>query len=303
MNGLLKKFVLGEWNIGICDQNFITEFRKVKKGGIIRLYPKWMKHNHFGSFFADPFIYKLEKEKVAILAEEFIFSRSKGVISCCSINRRTGRMIDCNVVLEETCHLSYPFYDSETQLLAPESCRNGNWAIYKFDGKTVTDKHIIIDEPLIDSTPIEWKGRWYLFSVKQPKALDQLLIYSADSRRGNYKPHPLNPVKECIRTSRCGGKCFIVDGELYRAVQDSTNLYGECMHITHVKELTPTTFVEEDWCDIQIEYKGGYKLGMHTLNFQDDFIVIDGYREVFRPFFAIYIYKIVPILRKLHLHR
>lgn len=303
MNSFLEKFVIGEWNLGISNQDFFSEFRKVKKGGVLTLKTIWMEHHRPGSFFADPFIYKVDADKVIVLAEEFIYSRSKGLISRCTIDRKYGKMIDRKIVLEETCHLSYPFYDVETGRFAPESCRNGNWATYKFDGETVSDKQIIFNEPLIDCTPVYWNGRWYLFAVRQPRALDQLLIYSADSRYGEYKPHPMNPVKDSIQTSRCGGKCFVVDGELYRIVQDSTHLYGECMHITHVMELSATTFTEEDWCDIHVEHDGKYPKGMHTINFENDFIVLDGYREVFRPFLAIYIYIIVPILRKLNLHK
>lgn len=303
MNSFIRKFVIGEWNLGICNQDFISEFKKVKKGGAVILHASWMKHNRPGSFFADPFIYRVDKDKVVVLAEEMIFSQSKGLISRCTIDRKNAKLVDRKVVLEETCHLSYPFYDSETGRFAPESSRNGNWASYKFNGEIVSDKQIIANEPLIDSTPVEWNGKWYLFAVKQPRALDQLLIYCADTRYGNYIPHPQNPIKDCIRTSRCGGKCFIVDGELYRAVQDSTHLYGECMHVTHVTELSDSAFSEEHWCDIIIKHDGKYPLGMHTLNFQDDFIVIDGYREKIRPLFAIYIYKIVPLLRKLHLHK
>lgn len=303
MNSFLKKFIIGEWNIGICNRDFIQEFRKVEKGGTLTLPVIWMKHNRPMSFFADPFIYDADAEKAVVLAEEFVFPRNKGVISRCTIDRKTGRLTDRKVILEESCHLSYPFYDPDTGRFAPESCRNGNWASYSFDGDMVSDKRVIFNRPLIDCTPVKWGDCWYLFAVEQPHALDRLLIYSADSRYGEYRPHPKNPAKDDIRTSRCGGKCFIVDGELYRAVQDSTHLYGECMHITHVTELTPTTFAEEDWCDINIEHDGRFSLGMHTLNFKRDFIVIDGYRNRFRPFSTIYFYKIVPILRKLHLHK
>ena len=297
-NSFLKKFVIGEWNLGICNQDFLSEFSKVKKGGALTLKTIWMKHHRSGSFFADPFIYKVDADKITVLAEEFIYSRNKGLISRCTIDRKSGKMIDRKIVLEETCHLSYPFYDSETGRFAPESCRNGNWAAYKFDGKTVSDKQVILNEPLIDCTPIEWKGRWYLFAVKQPRALDQLLIYSADRCNGEYRPHPMNPVKESIRTSRCGGKCFVVDGELYRVVQDSTHLYGECMHITHVTELSETTFEEEDWCDIHVEHDGKYPLGFHTLNFQDDVVIVDGYRERFSPFQVVYNVKVAPFIKK-----
>lgn len=303
MKSFLKKFVIGEWNLGISNQNFLDEFKKVKKGGVLTLQAQWVHHRRWGSFFADPFIYRLDKDKVLILAEEYIFSRKKGVISLCTIDRQSADMISRIVVLEETCHLSYPFYDEKTERFAPESSRNRNWSSYRFDGTASSDKKILAEHPFIDCTPIKWKDRWYLFATEQPKALDQLLIYSSVNKYGDYLPHALNPVKESICTCRPGGKSFIVDGELFRIVQDSTNRYGESLHITHVSELSPTEFEEEDWCDIVVESDGRYPLGVHTLNFKDDFIVIDGYREVFRPFFAFYIYKIVPLLKKIGLHK
>lgn len=303
MNSFLRKFVIGEWNLGICNQNFLEEFRKVSRGGVLTLQAKWVRHKRPGSFFADPFIYSVDNDDALILAEEYIFSRKKGVISLCTINRKSAKMIARKVILEETCHLSYPFYDGSTHRFVPESSRNNYWASYKFDGKSVSDKKIILREPLIDATPIEWNGRWYLFAVKQPNALDQLLIFSSDCKSEGYVPHPHNPVKDSIRTCRPGGKCFIIDNELYRIVQDSTHRYGENLHITHVTELSSAEFKEEDWCDIVIESDGRYPLGVHTLNFKDDFIVIDGFREVFRPLFATYIYKIVPLLKVLALHK
>lgn len=303
MISFLKKFVIGEWNLGICNQDFLKEFKTVKKGGRLNLYAKWVHHNHGGSFFADPFIYSVDSNNALILAEEYIYSRKKGVISICNIDRTTASMISRKIVLEETCHLSYPFYDEKTNRMAPESSRNNNWASYFFDGEKAYDKKVLSTEPFIDCTPVNWKGRWYLFAVKQPNALDQLLIYSADEKHGQYLPHPQNPVKEDITNSRPGGKCFIVDNEMYRIVQDSTNRYGERLHITHVTRLSPTEFEEEHWCDIAVKSCGKYSLGAHTLNFEGDFIVIDGFRERFRPLLAIYIYKIIPILSKLGLHK
>lgn len=303
MNSFIRKFFIGEWNLGICNQDFIQELDKTPQGGSIKLRPVWMKHKRASSFIADPFIYKVRKDSVDILAEEFIFPIDKGVISLFTIDRFTGKNTSYKQVLEETCHLSYPFYDEETKRLIPESFANGNWASYSFEGGEAFDKQILANEPLIDATPIQWNGRWYVFCVKQPKALDQLLIYSSEHRDGTFVPHPLNPIKDDIRTSRCGGKCFIFKGSLYRIVQNSTSRYGECMHVMKVKDLSETTFCEELYCDIIIEDADRYPLGAHTLNFYDDFIVIDGYREVFRPLFAVYIYKLIPVLRKLHIHK
>ena len=299
MNSFLRKFLIGEWNLGICNQNFIEEFARVPQGGTLKLQTTWMKHHHYNFFYADPFIYKVAKDRVQILAEEYFFTRSKGVISLLDIDRNNGKLLGKQVVLEETCHLSYPFYDEVSRTFTPESFRNGNWVTYDFDGKQVCNKRIIADFPLIDATPVEYNGKWYVFATNHPHALDELLIYQSDHREGPFTPHPGNPVKKCIKTSRPGGKCFVHNGNLYRVVQDSTSRYGETMHIMKVTELSPTTFSEELFCHLEIENPGKFPLGFHTLNFTDDFIVIDGFREQMRPFFVTYIVKIRPILKKI----
>ena len=298
MNSFLKKFVIGEWNLGICNQDFLSEFSKVKKGGVLTLKATWMRHHRLGSFFADPFIYKVDNERVIVLAEEFIFSRNKGFISRCTIDRKSGKMIDRKIVLEETCHLSYPFYDEVYKTFIPESFRNGNWAEYDFDGRKVSNKHIITDFPLIDATPVEYNGKWYVFATTQPNALDELLIYCSEKREGPYMPHMMNPVKKDIKTSRCGGKFFEYNDELFRPVQDSTHRYGETMHIMRVTKLTPTEFEEDFYCDVIIHNPGKYPLGFHTLNFQEDVIIVDGFRERFSPLQTIYNIKVAPLINR-----
>jgi len=297
IKSFLRKFVLGEWNIGIANQDFLSLFSKVEQGGTLVLDVYWMKHYHRNSFYADPFIYEVSADSVKILAEEFFFDRSKGVISLLDIDRKTGKLLNKSVVLEETCHLSYPFYDKAYGTFIPESFRNGNWAEYDFDGKTVSNKQIITDFPMIDATPVQYKGKWYVFATTQPNALDELLIYWSDKREGPYKPHAMNPVRKDIKTSRCGGKLFEYKGQLFRPVQDSTNRYGETMHIMKVNELSPHSYSEELYCDIKIANPGKYSLGFHTLNFQDGMIVVDGFRETFRLICAIYFKKIAPLLR------
>jgi len=258
-----------------------------------------MQHHHYNSFYADPFIYKISEDCVSILAEEFFFTRSKGVISLLDIVRTSGKLLNKKIILEETCHLSYPFYDEVRKTVIPESYRNGNWAEYDFDGHVVSNKRITAAFPLIDATPVVWNDVTYIFATAQPKALSELLIYYIDEKTGNYIPHPNNPVKDDIKTARCGGKCFTFEGDLYRVVQDSTRRYGESLHIMKVTELSKSKFAEELFCDIVIDSDDKYPLGVHTLNFEKDFVIIDGFREKFRPFFALYIYKIVPFINKL----
>lgn len=299
MNPFLRKFIIGEWNLGISNHNFLELFSHVKQGDTLKLNVQWMRHHHYNSFYADPFIYRVNTDNVQILAEEYFFTRSKGVISILDIDRETARLNSKKVVLEESCHLSYPFYDDARKTFIPESFRNGNWAEYDFDGNKVSNKRIIADFPLIDATPIEHNGKWYLFATNQPNALDELLIYYSEKREGPYHAHAANPLKKDIRSSRCGGKFFTYSGQLFRPVQDSTHRYGETMHIMRVTALSPTTFSEELYCHLEIQNPDKYPLGFHTFNFQDEFIVVDGFREQLRPLFVVYIVKIRPILKKL----
>lgn len=299
MHSFFKKFIIGEWNLGISNQSFNELFSNVKQGDTVKLNVQWMHHHHYNSFYADPFIYKVSKDNVKILAEEYFFTRSKGVISILDIDRKTAILKHKSVVLEETCHLSYPFYDNLRNTVTPESFRNGNWSEYNFDGSSVSKKRIITDLPLIDATPVEHNGKWYLFATTQPNALDELLIYYSDHREGPYYSHKGNPIKKDIRTSRCGGKFFSYNGQLFHPVQESTHRYGETMHIMRVTDLTPSTFSEELFCHLSIQNPGKFRLGFHTFNFQEDFIIVDGFREQFRPLFVTYIVKIRPILKKL----
>ncbi len=297
-NNFLSKFLLGDWNVGIANQDFISLLSNVKVGGTIVLDVKWMKHHHRNSFFADPFVFEVGENSISILAEEFFFDRIKGVISQLTIDRNTAKLLKKTVVLEESCHLSYPFYDKEFGTFIPESFRNGVLSEYAFISDTAKLQSTFINAPLIDATPVQHNGNWYVFATTQPNALDELLIYWSDKREGPYKAHPLNPQKKDIKTSRCGGKFFEYDGNLFRPVQDSTHIYGETIHIMRIKELSPTSFKEEFFCDVKIANTGPYSMGFHTLNFQDGVTVVDGFRSVFRPFQVIHNIKIAPLFRK-----
>lgn len=302
MKSFLRKFIIGEWNLGISNQNFLKEFARVEAGGVLVLDIKWMKHKQSHSFFADPFIYYLESSQAYVLAEEYLYPRKKGVISMCRIERCSGKLRSLRTVLEEECHLSYPFYDRNSQSMIPESCRLGRWSSYHKVGNEMEVDEQLSSLPLIDATPVSWKGEKYVFASLLPNALSELYVYHLNQNR-ELVPLPGNPVKTDIATARCGGKFFEFDGRLFRIAQDSTLRYGEAIHIMEVLSLSPTEYSEQLYCDVELRSDGKYPLGCHTLNFEDDFIVVDGFRERYRPWLAIYISKIVPLLRKFNVIR
>lgn len=302
LHSYINKFIIGEWNLGFSNEDFIKKFAKVNVGGTLVLNITWMKHKHSNSFFADPFIYSLELDRAFILVEEYLYPRKKGIISMCCIDRKTGRLLSLKPLLEEARHLSYPFYDKDTKLIIPESCRLNRWSSYQnMDGEIKLAKELAA-LPLIDATPVTWNGEKYVFGSFLPNALSELYVFHV-GEDGELIPLPGNPQKTDISTARCGGKFFEYDRRLFRISQDSTHRYGEAVHIMEVTKLTPTEFAEKYYCNVELCSDGAFPLGYHTLNFEGNFIVVDGFRERFRPILATYIYKIAPLLRRFKLIR
>lgn len=73
---------------------------------------------------------------------------------------------------------------------------------------------------------------------------------------------------------------------IYRPAQNCKNEYGESITIYKVTELNEYSVVEEPYLDICINKKNRQKYGMHTihtLNFIDNYIVVDGIKWTFSP--------------------
>lgn len=299
ISGLLKKFLVGEWNLGFSRQNFLELLEHAQVSGKMELEVKWMNHKYGGSFFADPFIHSVTGVSAVIYAEEFVYARQKGILSILHVNANSGQLKKKELLLEESCHLSYPFYDDKLSVMYPESFRNRNWNKYSVEGiGQIISRQSVLNRGLIDATPVYHDGKWWIFAMTDSHPLSDLHLFYAETIDGPYIAHVGNPVKSDIASSRPAGKFFSYDGDLYRPVQDSTHRYGEGIHIMKIVELSESSFREEKFCDVSVVNNQKYPLGVHTINFLDDFIVIDGYRERYRPMLTVYVYKITPILKK-----
>lgn len=266
---LKRKFRIGYWNIGIIE-NSIEEIMNGKKYNI-----RWVRHHYKDRFLADPFIYKHDEENYYILAEELIFSRGKGTIVLLTVNRKTMKLIARKEVFEDENHLSYPNYENGT--VVAENFKSGGLYRFYIEENPVR-KELILDQPLIDPTFVEYNGKKWLFATTKEDVDDpnrKLSIFV--EKNGKFVSHKKNPVKDDIKTARPGGKFFEYKGNLYRPAQNSEHIYGEDIRIMKILRLDEEDFQEEEVMTISSHDLDQYNLGLHTFNVGDDYVVVDGF--------------------------
>lgn len=90
------------WNIALCD----TPVEDLLQGKEMKL--RWLKHEHSGGWFADPFILSANDREVEFLVEEFVYADRKGCISRLVADRKSMELKEIHPVLDIGCHLSFP---------------------------------------------------------------------------------------------------------------------------------------------------------------------------------------------------
>lgn len=266
---LKRKFRIGYWNIGIIEKN-IEDIMEGKTYCI-----RWMSHHYRDRFWADPFIYNVDKDNYYILAEELIFTHGKGTIVLLTIDRKTMKLVEHKEIFADEFHLSYPNY--EDGVVVAENYNSGGLYRFYIDENPVR-KELILNEPLIDPTFLEFNEKKWLFATTKKDVDDPnrklSIFYEKD---GKFVAHKNNPVKIDIHTARPGGKFFEYKGELYRPAQNSEHLYGEDIRIMRILQLDEDNFLEEEVMKVDSHDMKRYNLGLHTFNVGNGFVVVDGF--------------------------
>lgn len=281
---IFDKFYLKQWSIGIINETIEDVIRNKKISKEI----KWIPINNNYQFFADPFIYKSETGEYSILYEEMDYNKQYGIISQFKLDS-TNNVVEKEGILDTKSHLSYPFifYENGNMYVFPESSANGKLSCYQYDSGSLSLQFIkdIINLPLLDSTILKHENKYWIFSTM--RGIDsnkKLYIFYADSLLGNYTPHPQNPAKDNMNGSRPAGNFILVDDNIYRPAQGSGKYYGSSIIVNKVIELSESKF-EEEYCfsitPLKEEY---YNFGIHTINYVDNKIVVDGLARRFLPF-------------------
>lgn len=280
------KFLIGAWNVGVIECSIEDIFNDLNSFKI-----RWVKHNYIDRFFADPFLEKQDEMNYFILAEEYLFYERKGKIVRLTVEKKSMKLIDKEIILNDKYHLSYPYVSGE--YIIPEGYRSGaTYAYKKCEDGCSYEKIKLLNTGLIDQTFLKHNGKSWIFATtaepKKADALSKLSIFYKD-KDSKFIPHKLNPVKNDIKTSRPGGMFFIYRGELYRPTQDSEKRYGHLIRIMKINRLTEDEFKEEEVMALSSEKFPPYNMGFHTFNVYDNCIIVDGYREyhsyLLKPFF------------------
>jgi hypothetical protein len=284
INKFLEKCSVAQWGIGLAKGK-IDEVIREKR---LDLNFTWLPQNNKLHFIADPFIFKNKEGGINILYEDFSIEKDGKIILTTVDNN--FEPIFKKEILDTGSHLSYPFVFKENGLtyIIPESHQRGIVAIYEYDfeNNILINEKILIDLPLLDSTILKYKNKYWIFASLGDGLFDnsKLYIYHSESLFGKYKPHAQNPVRHHLNATRPAGNFIQVDGDLFRPSQNCAENYGKSITINKVLRLSETEFEEEHYFDIKADKKCSFNAGLHTINVVDDVITIDGKRMHFMPF-------------------
>lgn len=292
MIGFINKFLLGIWNIGViedCAENVVEK----KCGYTVR----WMKHNYRDRFFADPFLHHVDENWYYILAEEYPFYDSKGYISMLKVRRRDMKLVDRDIIICGDTHYSYPFVCGEW--IIPENFRSGKTVAYRYKDGRIIEKCDVMDHGLIDQTFLIYGRKEWIFATDEDNPLCGLKIYYRDIGCEHWIEHKKNPVNVSIKNARPGGHFFRIGENLYRPAQDSDKIYGNKIRIMRVDILNELEYKETEVAVLSSESQKRYKLGFHTFNVEDGFIVCDGYQEYYSFFIKPFCLKLPWLMRRI----
>jgi hypothetical protein len=280
---LLGPFFSETWDVGVVDDP-ITRFVELDYLPSVRWLPSPGSHR----FLADPFLAAAD-QGLLLLAEDYDLNTGRGKIvqELAPAGQLSGRTSDAIV---ENCHMSYPFlllHDGDLYCIPETNEKNGvyAWRWNEAAQSWLDLRAILTDMAVVDPTPVNFEGRWWLFCTDKNDGVDsKLRLFFADSPWGPWTPHARDPVKADIRSSRPGGTPFVHRGRLYRPAQDSSKHYGWRLMLNEVTRISPTEFSEEV---VRVLDSGRLGVsGVHTLSGAADKTVIDGRRMRFTPWLA-----------------
>ena len=236
-------------------------------------------------FWADPFPIQRDG-RYFVFFEEYLHARAKGHISVLEIDGE-GRAGIARIALETPHHLSYPnVFDWNGELyMFPESAERGRLELYRcarFPDCWEPAAVLLEGRATTDPTLAKIGGKWWLFlTAAEPGTNcwdDELFLFSAETPFGPWRPHPRNPVKSDVRSSRPAGRIFTQRGRIYRPAQDCSVRYGWRVTINEILQIDENTYREVPVSVLDPEWRPGL-LATHTLNSVGNLTVVDGQRR------------------------
>jgi len=266
-----------QWNIGIVN-NKPHSFL----GNNNTYQINWFPLNSKKVFYADPCALETENG-LDIFFEEYAYIKGRGVISYSKY--LNGKFTDPKVVLDEGFHLSYPyvFEDKGLKYMIPETFEANKIMLYQaidYPKKWEMVKVLINEYAGIDNTILRYDGIWWMFSSdKNDGSSHNLNLFFADGLFSDWKPHPCNPVKTDIRSSRSAGNPFIYNNNIYRPSMNYEDKTEGSITINLIVDLSKTSYEEISLKSIFPFKKSRFPDKTHHLFSSKNFTLIDGCKE------------------------
>jgi hypothetical protein len=243
-----------------------------------------------GRFYADPFLFRHDGRRF-IFFEDYDASCRRAAIRYVEIDAG-GRHRTPGMALTQDCHLSYPFVfeEGDAVYMVPETAGRRTVELYRatrFPDEWTLDRVLLRDVAATDATLLRHEGRLWLFvaiAVDGGRPIDELFLFSSDSLRGEWEPHPMNPVVSDVRCARPAGRVFLQDGQLIRPAQDCSRSYGWRLVFNRVEALSPSDYRERPVGAIEPVLDSG-NLRTHSYDSDGVYEVLDGFR--LRPRFTL----------------
>lgn len=232
-------------------------------------------------FWADPFPIKANN-KHYIFFEDYVNAAGRAHISVVEVDQN-GIVSGPTEVLKLDCHLSYPFvfeWQGDYYMIPETGSRNvvELYRAVNFPFEWRPEKNLLEANSPLDATVTEVEGTWWMFVNIQEDGVavnwDELHLYYSESLFGPWQPHARNPIVSDVRSARPAGRLFWANNVLYRPSQDSSLRYGYATTINKVTELGPVAYNETEVLKILPDWDKDI-IGVHTLNSDDDLVVID----------------------------
>lgn len=238
-----------------------------------------------GGFIADPWGMVLPDGRLHLLAEVLDFGAFKGVLAAATVAPQDFAQAAFAPIVDLPVHLSYP------QALLWE----GRWLLFceswealgilmfaapAPDGPWRFEARLLPGVPVVDPTPVEHAGRWYLFHTRQDDGPNsRLRLLHGPTPLGPWEPHARPVVAEGAGGARPAGPLFrLGDGTLIRPGQDCRHTYGGALCLFRVDVLTPEAYAET-LLRVIAPPAGPWADGLHSLCPLDDGrCLVDGKR-------------------------
>ncbi|HEY7711895.1 MAG TPA: hypothetical protein VIG57_17905 [Candidatus Entotheonella sp.] len=267
------------WNVGITHDRI----EKIVHNGYIDDI-EWIKQNKSKHYTADPFAY-IDNGKCHILVEDFDYKHGGKISEL--ILPDALQEYNLKPVLQRAHHMSYPYIFSEngTIYCIPETHETRNVCLYKkVDETWEYTRTLIEDLPIVDPVLFRYHDLYWIFCTHQNDGFYgnlKLYAYYAENLESTWQPHPLNPLKCDVSSSRSAGNPIMIGGKLYRPSQDCSETYGGAVVMNEILTLSPTEFNEVPVAHIKPRQSSLYPHGLHTLNALENATIVDSKRVAF----------------------